>query len=358
MQDWFFTASQAMTSMYRGGTLAVAYLALAVGANETHEAAMQHHADVGQRARDRKVKHDERSATDRESEARSRAESAEYIQQRAETERAIRLKDQENKAKLDSIAARTQADVTVMQKKAEGEIRLVQTKGVQQVQRAQENTQYRLREQETEHKTSRIGNLQAHLDQMTQLNRELASSSDATALSAETNEESSHMTQQSITKLNLALNKALAAQQKLEKSLMEFDQTILQGELSAEKEAALHAALLESIQAEARIEKFIAISEVTHDSKLKQAFMQDVAQKHEEIDNLLATCSGATRKKLTELIELSIHQLNEKSTHLTDPDQIEECKQQLAALDEMRTKVKHLYVVREEEPESQPKNQL
>ncbi|MEI6094832.1 MAG: hypothetical protein WCR08_05105 [Gammaproteobacteria bacterium] len=259
------------------------------------------------------------------------AAAAPLIQQQAESFSEKRV-----------IENKGQADLRVLGEKEKGRFQVTQEDKEQRVIRTQQDTKFALNEQEITHRTTMFSRLQEHLDTMTELNSGLTDASGKATESAKSNKIATETSYKSILGLNKAMGEVIKANSDLHKALYAYDKTVAEGDMDAEKEKAISQALLASMQAEKRIETVIATTHIQHKSELKTAFMADVADKNQELDERLHHYSKQTLDKLAYLINSEMDTAQGEIATLTNPAEKGTCQERLQKLSTMLDQVNQI----------------
>lgn len=274
--------------------------------------------------------------------AQATRDKAPHVAQQAKSERQKTVTDSKTKSTVKVEKRRTKAAISVVDATLQGKLAKVDARERQEVGRAGETAKYAIKQQETAHQTTRFSNLQKHLDVMTGLNQQQTTTAEGAALSAEENTKATKRVTQSVFKLTTAMNLAQQANLDLVKQIGHYDRAMVNGELSIEKEQALQAAFLQTLQAERKLETVLATAQVQDRSQIHQDLMKDLAVENKAIDAALGGCSLETVEKLSGLIQAEIIQEQEKIQNLSKPEDIETAQNHLKSLQQRLTQITHI----------------
>lgn len=305
------------------------------GNDESHAEYMAAGDRVTERSLQREERQKEQLNTIREREKQAAIKDADIAAKAAPLiqEKAEKLSEKK------IIENQVESDLRVLQEKEKGLFKITQEEEKLRAKSTHTDTKHTLEQRAIEHRTKDFAHLKEHLDKMTNLTGELTQASTEATSSARENKVATEVSYKSIFGLNKAIGNVIEANSKLHKALADYDYIVAAGEVNAEKAQAISQALIAGMVAEKKVEAVIATTSIEHRSELKQAFMQDVANRNTQLDDSLHDFSKQTLEKLSEMIQVEITASQEQINSLTEESDIADIQPNLDKLLAMRDKV-------------------
>ncbi|HVT62158.1 MAG TPA: hypothetical protein VHD33_01560 [Legionellaceae bacterium] len=285
----------------------------------------------------------QRKAERAQNEAATATHVAPQLQAAARSQHQKQVIEDQSRADLAMMQENTRAEMSILREKEKGQITQTRMREQQEIHSAQQDTQYAIQEQNAGQRAKLFSQLEIHLSKMSHLNDNISQAAERAQTAATGYENASKISFKAIVGITKAMNQALEAQSNLQKALNNYDQIIAEHELSAEHEKVMQTALLAILETEKKLETLIAMQSMNHQSKLQQAYMADIANKNQSLRGMMQDCKVQTLEKLTELTQREIETEQNHIHQLSDPKDIQQCKNHLDKLSNFKTMIKEIH---------------